>query len=459
MAIFQRVGALFALLTFFPSLIQAQNPAASTFFLEETETQFSVNIANDTKDTKDVYIYFTSPAYSWVGVGFGETMEDSLMFILYLNREGNNVTISPRIADGNSEPTVARDIRLETLNGTGVVNDMFVVRAVCRNCRVWRGGAIDINNAAHPMIYAFGHGNALQSDALDAPLKRHIRYGRFAMNMLLATGKGEVPSATKALSGVELKGDMTRDHDRANLAHAVIGSLALFVLWPLNVIFAGFFRNIKIHVGVSILIMAFLITAYGLGISTSSQFNRTKSFTSPHQIFAFISILPILLMSLLPIIRPLASLAAIVPRLHTPLTTLTFTLLVITGGLGLLLSSAPRPIILVYVALALLVSVFLLLTQTCIQRRGSAHARATTRQRLGEDDEQDLVLAAYYAGKKCEDASRSASQASESSDASAAYTGGHARSASANRDLYGGGTMPGPQYLLNMHPGVPVHRW
>jgi hypothetical protein len=22
-----------------------------------------------------------------------------------------------------------------------------------------------------------------------------------------------------------------------------------------------------------------------------------------------------------------------------------------------------------------------------------------------------------------------------------------------------GGAMPGPQYLLNMHPGVPVHRW
>lgn len=25
------------------------------------------------------------------------------------------------------------------------------------------------------------------------------------------------------------------------------------------------------------------------------------------------------------------------------------------------------------------------------------------------------------------------------------------------RKMFGGGTMPGPQYLLNMHPGVPVH--
>jgi hypothetical protein len=30
----------------------------------------------------------------------------------------------------------------------------------------------------------------------------------------------------------------------------------------------------------------------------------------------------------------------------------------------------------------------------------------------------------------------------------------HQRSPS--RSAYGGGTMPGPQYLLNMHPGVPV---
>jgi hypothetical protein len=30
----------------------------------------------------------------------------------------------------------------------------------------------------------------------------------------------------------------------------------------------------------------------------------------------------------------------------------------------------------------------------------------------------------------------------------------HQRSLS--RSAYGGGTMPGPKYLLNMHPGVPV---
>jgi hypothetical protein len=73
-----------------PLLVRADAaPAvsASTFYLAETETQFSVNIAND---SSDVFIYFTSPAYSWVGVGFGEGMKDSFMLIMYPSKDGNS---------------------------------------------------------------------------------------------------------------------------------------------------------------------------------------------------------------------------------------------------------------------------------------------------------------------------------------------------------------------------------
>jgi hypothetical protein len=38
----------------------------------------------------------------------------------------------------------------------------------------------------------------------------------------------------------------------------------------------------------------------------------------------------------------------------------------------------------------------------------------------------------------------------------AAAAGAHGRSPS-KEGVFGGGTMPGPQYLLNMHPGVPVY--
>ena len=80
-----------------PALVLSQNTtanitAASTFYLDQTETQFSVNIAND---SDDVFIYFTSPAYSWVGVGFGEKMEGSLMLIMYPNANGDSTSNRP----------------------------------------------------------------------------------------------------------------------------------------------------------------------------------------------------------------------------------------------------------------------------------------------------------------------------------------------------------------------------
>ncbi|KAF1957845.1 CBD9-like protein [Byssothecium circinans] len=450
-------------LTIFTTGLRAQNTtAASTFFLKKTETQFSISLA---KDSTDVFIYFTSPAYSWVGVGFGEGMKDALMFVLYANEKGDNITVSPRIATGHSEPTFSSDIKLAVLPGSGIIDEMFVLKANCRSCRVWPNNFLNTESTAQPMIYAFGPGNRLNSNSPNAPLKRHFKYGKFTMDMRQATstsgnGKGEVPSPSSSLSGVALQGEMHRDHDRKNLAHAILGCLALFVLWPINVLIAGFLRNIKIHVGFSVGIMVFLVISYALGIATSGQFNRSKSFNSPHQIFAFIALAPILLLSLLPA-KPLATLRPWIPRLHTPLTTLTLTTLIITGGLGLHLSSSPTPIILAYVAIALVVFVFLSLVQLCIRRRGSAYARATTRRRLGDEDEQDFGLADYLAKRKLE--SRTTSQASsppttwEQEREREQYERARSASqASYNRGVFGGGTMPGPHYMMNMHPGVPV---
>jgi hypothetical protein len=114
-----------------------------------------------------------------------------------------------------------------------------------------------------------------------------------------------------------------------------------------------------------------------------------------------------------------------------------------------------RPVILGYTAVALLVFVFITIFQSCIRKRGSAYARANNRKRLGEEDDQMVML-------KHVDESRSSSTASIkqgtgfSSESREFGADGQLQS---QKGYYGGGTMPGPQYLLNMHPGVPVHRW
>lgn len=200
-------------------------------------------------------------------------------------------------------------------------------------------------------------------------------------------------------------------------------------------------------------------------------------------------------MSILPL-PSLSALHAKIPRIHTPLSSLSFVLLTITGGLGLNLASQARPILLAYAAVALLVFFFNTVVQSCIRRRGSAYTRASNRRRLGEDDSTSLTDRIFKLAKmddsshsKSHSDSRSTSQASlrgappayttqpygaqpyaatphESREFGAdgqqgyplyeqQYAQGQRSPRSAN-GIYGGGTMPGPQYLLNMHPGVPV---
>jgi hypothetical protein len=164
-----------------------------------------------------------------------------------------------------------------------------------------------------------------------------------------------------------------------------------------------------------------------------------------------------LLLAILPT-KPFATIHAKLPRLHAPIATLAYTLLAITGGLGLLLGSAASAISLVYLSIALLILVFLTLIQLCIKRRGSAYARAATRQRLGEEDEQDFGLAKWGARRKIDSGIGRGGESTEQ-----LWHREHARTgskgSSGSRSPYGGGSMPGPQYLLNMHPGVPVHKW
>lgn len=153
---------------------------------------------------------------------------------------------------------------------------MTILHAVCHNCRTWSGGSIDLKSTSQPMIYAFGPGDVLQSNSLSADLRRHARYGFFSMDMLAATGPGGVPPKTSVINGVSMRSPIIKDHDRASLAHAILGCVALFVLWPINVVLAGFIKNIRIHIGCSVLIIIFLIISYSLGISKSFEYNRVR---------------------------------------------------------------------------------------------------------------------------------------------------------------------------------------
>lgn len=182
------------------------------------------------------------------------------------------------------EPTYTGKIDIEVLDGTRIEDDMMILHARCSDCRVWPNGFLDATSPAQPMIYAFGSDYALRSSSPSADLERHVRYGRFNMDMTAATGTGGVPLKSSASSGVQVQGSTTKDTNRKNLAHAILGCVVLFVMWPLNVLIASFLKNIRIHIGFSIAVVVCLGVAYGLGISTSNQYNRVCPPCSPSKI-------------------------------------------------------------------------------------------------------------------------------------------------------------------------------
>lgn len=188
----------------------------------------------------------------------------------------SDVTVSPRIGRKGGEPVFTDKIDVEVLDGTRIQDDVMILHARCSDCRVWPNGFLDATAPHQPMIYAFGARYALQSSSSSANLKRHVRYGHFTMDMTAATGTGGIPLKSNASSGVEELGAMTKDMDRKTLAHAISGCIVLFVVWPLNVLIAGFMKNVRIHVGFSMAVVLALGVVYGLGISTSNQYNRVS---------------------------------------------------------------------------------------------------------------------------------------------------------------------------------------
>lgn len=398
---FSYLLSFLAITSILPLGVFGDSPAASTLYLSQTGTQFSLNLPSN---SSDVYFYFTSPAYSWVAVGPGTKMAGSLMFIMYSSADGLNVTISPRIATGNTEPTFAKEIQIETLPGTGITNQSFVLNAVCRNCRSWNGGSLDVTSITQPWMYAFGPTNDITSDSPSAPLRRHRDYGHFQMDMVHATGEGGVPGPSTTMDGTALVGGLVMDGDKASIIHAVLFAFAILIMFPFNVILVGFFKTTKLHVWFSGLIMIFVVTAFALGIYVSGEYNRSKHFNSAHQIFGFIImaiIIGIAAMGGFQARQHKAAAAASqspsngrrqptkLDSAHTWIGRLVWVLGIVNGGLGLQFSDSPMHTKIIYALVTVALALPLVVVYSCIWRK--------RRVRQERNEDRDVVLEAYYA--------------------------------------------------------------
>lgn len=270
--------------TVIPTSTNTSTTAASVFITPTRDLAFALNVPDDNSTTQDLFFTLLLPTdVSWGAIGLGSAhMASSLMLIAYPSASGQNVTLSPRIATGHSEPVFAPDIRIEALPGTGLDNGTtYVFNGRCANCRRWSAGKVDVESAAQPMVYATGEaGGRLKSDAPDAPLRMHYSYGSFTLDMRRATGAAGVPaidrSQDSALVGAVQGFAKEGKKDSVAVAHAVVMVLVFVGMYPFGMFvlrLGNWVRWHGINQGVA---LVFTIIGSGLGFDVSKIYNRVS---------------------------------------------------------------------------------------------------------------------------------------------------------------------------------------
>ncbi|RHZ48871.1 hypothetical protein CDV55_102007 [Aspergillus turcosus] len=277
------------------ALAEETSTAASVFTLplgsNSENYTFAVNIP---ENSSDVYFHLSGPtSYSWVAVGTGAKMKNSLMILLYSDASGKNVTVSPRLATGETEPVYASSLAVDLLPGTGIANGFMTVNGRCSNCTKWDTGSLDLQSASQPWIFALGpHSGAnvlLRSDSKTASIELHSKYGQFSMDMIRATGgSGGLPDSYTSSIGSSLV-DVSNDSNWPAVIHAVALCGAFILLMPTGVVLLRVAPgSVRWHWVNQTVASVIAIIGVMIGFWLSTLYTKSQSFNSAHQIIGLL---------------------------------------------------------------------------------------------------------------------------------------------------------------------------
>lgn len=252
------------------------------FFSPERDLAFALNVPDD-DSTKDLYFTLQMPTgIAWGAVGLGsDTMDGALMLMAYSSSSGQNLTLSPRLSNGHTEPVYASDIRVEALPGTGLVNETtYIYNGRCGNCRSWSTGGVDVKSTAQDMLYATGESGDVRSDDVQFSLSMHLNYGSFTIDMQHATGPGGVPeiapTGEPALVAT-VQGESVEGHkDKVAMAHALIMILCFLGLFPFGTLVLRLGNWVRWHAINQGIALILVILGFGTGVLTSGFYNRVS---------------------------------------------------------------------------------------------------------------------------------------------------------------------------------------
>lgn len=281
--------------------------APAAYFATTTSTNATYVVAMNFVQNGDIYIHMhSSTSCSWFGVGFGYRMDGAGMVIGYKASNGTGVITSVRRAShGHSEPVAIAESqdgpRWEPIfvddyapnANTAVKGGIQISHGVCRNCSSFGDMRLDYTSRSQPFIYAIGPDNDLDSNDLNAPLRRHAVYGHFTMDMTVATTNassiyGRVPAPNLEAESDDVADSLfategahgplgeREDSNWALPVHAAMMSLAFILLFPLGALVLRWFQSVVWH-GVSQTVGVLLvIIGLGMGANMSHQYNRVS---------------------------------------------------------------------------------------------------------------------------------------------------------------------------------------
>ncbi|KAI9726115.1 MAG: hypothetical protein M1834_009412 [Cirrosporium novae-zelandiae] len=275
-------------LLFFSSIAFAATIPSSTFVQSGNggpNFTFSINVPDE---SNDLYFHLSGPSgNSWIAIGFGKQMKNALILLAYKSSNGKNVTLSPRVASGHSEPSYDSSLRVTALLGTGLQDNLMVVNGRCSNCREWKEGSLDVTSTAQSMIWAVGPDNDLQSNSMTAGIQRHDAFGIFTMDLKAATGEGGIPASANSNDGATSL-EVSSDGDKKTALHGALMLAVFIIIFPLGVFCLRIMEKVMLHWIVQSLAIVIGLAAAAFGIASSLQFNKTKGFGTAHQIIGLL---------------------------------------------------------------------------------------------------------------------------------------------------------------------------
>ena len=103
-------------------------------FCATSDVCYKVNVpdASASSGHGDLYFQIQGPSsMQWIGLGQGGSMSGSNIFIIYADTSGSNVTLSPRLGQGEREPNFDNQAQVSLLGGSGIANGKMTANVRC----------------------------------------------------------------------------------------------------------------------------------------------------------------------------------------------------------------------------------------------------------------------------------------------------------------------------------------